>query len=333
MARYRRRHNNRWGLALVLFAAVAGGGAWYFNPWQDAAQPSSFVDPQRPLTTDRPELLTSTNIPPDVPEHGSPAATDTPARTTVEATPRADALLATGRQALARGEWVTARTQLNEALRLGVPAAELSQVQADLVRIANETIFSPRICDNDLLVERYVVQPGDSLGKIASQHQLGPEFIASINGISNVNLIRAGQTLKLVRGPFRAVVDKAAHTLDVYLGDYLVRHFRVGLGAEGSTPTGEWRVSVKLVNPTYYPPRGGKIVAADDPQNPLGERWIGLEGVSGEALGQERYGVHGTIDPDSIGRNASHGCIRMFNEDVEFLYDLLVVKHSTVTVK
>ncbi|HNQ24197.1 MAG TPA: L,D-transpeptidase [Phycisphaerae bacterium] len=64
-----------------------------------------------------------------------------------------------------------------------------------------------------------------------------------------------------------------------------------------------------------------------------GIRHRGITRVFREALGQERYGVHGTIDPDSIGRNASHGCIRMFNEDVEFLYDLLVVKHSTVTVK
>jgi hypothetical protein len=127
-------------------------------------------------------------------------------------------------------------------------------------------------------------------------------------------------------GPFRAVVEKEAYSLDVYLGNTFLKHFKVGLGADGSTPTGEWRVGTKLRNPTYYPPRGGRIVAADDPENPLGEHWIGIVGVDGEAAGQERYGIHGTIDPESVGQNISLGCIRLYNEDVELLYSYLVEK-------
>ena len=99
------------------------------------------------------------------------------------------------------------------------------------------------------------------------------------------------------------------------------------------SPTGEWRVATKLMNPTYYPPRGGEIMAADDPKNPLGERWIGLVGISGAAVDQERYGIHGTNEPDSIGKSVSMGCIRMHNEDVEALYSYLVETHSTVTVR
>ena len=55
-------------------------------------------------------------------------------------------------------------------------------------------------------------------------------------------------------------------------------------------------------------------------------------GVSGEAAGQERYGIHGTIEPESVGRNVSMGCIRMYNEDVEQLFSYLVEKDSTVLV-
>jgi lipoprotein-anchoring transpeptidase ErfK/SrfK len=117
------------------------------------------------------------------------------------------------------------------------------------------------------------------------------------------------------------------------LGTTFVHQFPVGLGLDGSTPRGEWRVRTKLLNPTYYPPRGGDIIAADDPRNPLGERWIALEGLSGEALGQQRYGIHGTIEPESIGREESLGCIRMYNEDVQQLYTYLVEKHSTVTIR
>jgi lipoprotein-anchoring transpeptidase ErfK/SrfK len=72
---------------------------------------------------------------------------------------------------------------------------------------------------------------------------------------------------------------------------------------------------------------------ADDPRNPLGERWIGLEGVSGSAVGMMAYGIHGTIEPESIGKSVSMGCVRLHNADVEQLYDLLVIDKSQVTIE
>ena len=211
--------------------------------------------------------------------------------------------------------------------------ADIATLRAELTRIGRETIFSRRIFDDDPWVERYIIKTGDSLAKIGKQYKITDDLLASINGIKNKNLIRVGQSLKVIRGPFHAVIDKKSYTLDVLLGQTLVNHFKVGLGEDGSTPRGEWRVSTKLRNPTYHPSRGGKIIAADDPENPLGERWIGLEGTGGEAVGQLRYGIHGTIEPDSIGRDASLGCVRLFNEDVELLYSYLIEKHSTVTIQ
>jgi len=210
--------------------------------------------------------------------------------------------------------------------------ATATLVRAELTRLGDETVFSGRVLPGDPLVDRYVVKAGDSLAKIASQNAVTADLLAAINGIADKHLIREGQTIKVVKGPFRAVIHKKSYVLDVYVGDTFVKSFRVGLGAEGSTPTGEWRIKNKLENPTYYPPRGGVIVAADDPQNPLGERWIGLEGVSGEAVSQERYGIHGTSDPDSIGKSVSLGCVRLHNADVEKLYTYLIEGRSTVTV-
>jgi lipoprotein-anchoring transpeptidase ErfK/SrfK len=109
--------------------------------------------------------------------------------------------------------------------------------------------------------------------------------------------------------------------------------FPVGLGAEDTTPTGRWKIRNKLTHPPYYPPRGGKVIGADDPANPLGGYWMGLEGVEGAAVGQDSYGIHGTNEPDSIGKRCSMGCIRMRNEDVTFVYELLVAHDSIVTVK
>jgi len=205
-------------------------------------------------------------------------------------------------------------------------------LQAELTRIGTETIFSTRVLPNDPLVFRYVIQPGDTLGKVAKANKISSDLLADINGIHNKNMIRAGQTLKVIRGPFNAVVVSSEHTMGLYLGKTFVRQYRVGLGLDNGTPTGTWEVATKLLNPTYYPPRGGRIVPGDDPANPLGGRWVGLTGVEGEAVGQLRYGLHGTNEPDTIGKSVSLGCIRMFNEDIAQVYTYLIEKHSHVQV-
>jgi lipoprotein-anchoring transpeptidase ErfK/SrfK len=136
------------------------------------------------------------------------------------------------------------------------------------------------------------------------------------------------------------VVSKSQFRMDLYLGSpgeagaTYVTSFRVGLGKDSSTPTGKWNVKPggKVKNPVYYSPRGEGVIGADDPKNPLGDYWLALEGAAGEAVGKESYGIHGTIEPDSIGKQASMGCIRMLNDDVARVYELLVDGKSTVVV-
>jgi lipoprotein-anchoring transpeptidase ErfK/SrfK len=193
-------------------------------------------------------------------------------------------------------------------------------------------VFSPRIFPNDPLAAVHVLSSGEVLARVAERYRISPELIASVNNIANMNVVRVGQRLKVLNGPLHAVVHKSRFEIWVYLGDTLIERFPVGLGVEGSTPTGRWQVSEKLTNPTYYPPRGGAVVAADDPQNPLGEHWIALQGVEGESVGQSGYGIHGTNEPHTIGKNASLGCIRLHNEDVARLYTMLARNESTVTI-
>ena len=336
MARRRRNRGSRTlRTALVLVGVTVLGWWWLYSG--DTATPE--IDTTlglglRPaLTTDRPEVVPDARPRPGVSEKGTDLD-----RTTTEPdggliTGRAPSLIAAGKQALERNDPVAARTHFSEALELGAGGAAVVYLRAVLNRLGGETIFSERLFDNDPFTTAYVIQPGDNLVKIASANKVSADLLADVNYIPNKNMIRAGRRIKIIQGPFRAVVDKAAFSLDVYLGNTFVRHYKVGLGADGSTPSGEWRVATKLVNPTYYPPRGGEIRAADDPENPLGERWIGLEGVGGGAVGMLRYGIHGTVEPDSIGQSSSMGCIRMYNEDVEALYTYLVERHSTVTIR
>jgi lipoprotein-anchoring transpeptidase ErfK/SrfK len=336
MARRRRRRNNRKLLTFSSFAASLTLGWWWLG---DGAADQSAIDQtlalgtQRPLTTDRAEVVPEKGPRPNVTEKGSNSSTPLDAGEKQTSPQRVKSLITAGKQALANDDLIAARAHFSEAMANGAEGEDALLLRAELTRIGEETIFSPRVLDGDPHVIRYIIKPGDVLAKIASTYKISSDLIAGINGIANKHMIRAGRGIKVIKGPFRAVIDSKTFTMDVYLDGTFVKHYKVGMGIDGSTPTGEWRVATKLTNPTYYPPRGGKIVAADDSENPLGERWISLDGISGNAVGQLRYGIHGTIEPESIGQNASLGCIRMYNEDVEALYTYLVEKHSTVTIR
>jgi lipoprotein-anchoring transpeptidase ErfK/SrfK len=241
-------------------------------------------------------------------------------------------LIETARTALEDNNLVAARTNFAQALNAGLPPAQADEVRAELTELAEETIFNPAMLEGDPLTDAYVIKSGDSLAKIAKEHRVTADLLAQINNIKDPARIRAGWRIKVIHGPFHGVVSKSGFSLDLYLQDTFVRQYKVGLGTDGSTPTGDWLCKDKLVNPKFYPPRGGKIIPGGHPENPLGTRWVGLKGVGGEAVGQFRYGLHGTIDPSSIGKNVSMGCIRMHNEDVEVVYTLLIDKHSHVVV-
>jgi lipoprotein-anchoring transpeptidase ErfK/SrfK len=100
----------------------------------------------------------------------------------------------------------------------------------------------------------------------------------------------------------------------------VLKVFPVAVGADDSpSPDGEFQIINRLSNPTYYHP--GKVIPAG-PANPLGSRWIGLN--------LKGYGIHGTNAPRSIGKAASHGCIRMAKRDLEQLFDMVRVGDTVV---
>ena len=70
----------------------------------------------------------------------------------------------------------------------------------------------------------------------------------------------------------------------------------------------------------------------DDPDYPLGSRWIGLEGIKGAAKDRTGFAIHGTIKPKEIGQASSQGCIRLHNGDAILVYKLLVPMHSLIEV-
>ncbi|HXY00667.1 MAG TPA: L,D-transpeptidase [Candidatus Limnocylindrales bacterium] len=108
----------------------------------------------------------------------------------------------------------------------------------------------------------------------------------------------------------RIVVSIPDHKLALLEDDLVVRVYAIAVGAPTSpSPVGEFFVAQRVENPGYYHPG---VIVPPGKGNPLGTRWVGLN-VKG-------VGIHGTNRPDSIGKNASHGCIRLRNRDIEDLF-------------
>ena len=169
----------------------------------------------------------------------------------------------------------------------------------------------------------YKVKAGDSLIKIAKKYNINYAFIMRINNKSRT-LIKIGERLKILKGELSLLVDKSDYTLTILLNGHYIKQYPVGIGKSDKTPVGVFIVDNKLEKPTWYAPDG--VYPYGHPKNVLGTRWIGFEDKN-DLYG---YGIHGTADPDSIGKDMSNGCIRMKNENVEELYDFVKSKTRVV---
>jgi lipoprotein-anchoring transpeptidase ErfK/SrfK len=115
--------------------------------------------------------------------------------------------------------------------------------------------------------------------------------------------------------PRRIVISIQDRKLALLQGDKTIKIWETAVGTEATpSPAGVYTIITRLSRPTYYHP--GKVIAPG-PSNPLGTRWLGLN-IKG-------FGIHGTNVPTSIGKNSSHGCIRMRNRDIEELFELVTV--------
>jgi len=98
----------------------------------------------------------------------------------------------------------------------------------------------------------------------------------------------------------------------------VVKVYTVSVGKPSTpSPVGTFTIQRRVKNPVYQ--HEGKAIQPG-PANPVGSRWMGLS-VKG-------YGIHGTNEPKSIGKAASHGCIRMARKDLEEMYEMVHVGDS-----
>lgn len=191
-----------------------------------------------------------------------------------------------------------------------------------LERVNARIFFSPHAHPN--IVTFHKVKYGDILVGIAKKHKVYSERIARVNNLKNRNSIRAGQTLRIILGRSRVKISKSRFNMDVYLGNLFFKRYKIGIGKSDQTPIVVTQVSKSRDDfPDYTDPNTGELFPYGHKRNPIGTRWIGF------TMGQG-YGIHGTTEPQSIGKAMSDGCIRMLNRDVEYLYDFTMVGDEVI---
>lgn len=172
-----------------------------------------------------------------------------------------------------------------------------------------------RIIFSDMLLPgstSYTVQKGDTLSRIARKHGTTVELLAKKNRLAGP-AIRAGAKLIVPTARISIAVDKSQNILTLKADGAIVKTYRVATGKDFSSPTGTFTIVNKIVDPPWY--TTGAVIPPGSPKNILGTRWLGIN--------KPGYGIHGTTDPASIGRQATAGCVRMKNADVEELYAIV----------
>lgn len=170
-------------------------------------------------------------------------------------------------------------------------------------------------------ITNHVVRSGEVLNVIARKYKTTSDSILFVNNMGS-DRIRINQRLR---------IDLSSYLIDVSIPEYKMRVYRiwegqtnffksysVGTGKNDNTPRGDFIIDLKQKEPVWYKDNS-KPIPYGDPENALGTRWM--------AISSPGFGIHGTWEPDSVGKASSAGCVRLRNEDVEELYSL--VKEGT----
>ena len=193
-----------------------------------------------------------------------------------------------------------------------LPLEERSRAIELFHSITDELFLSAahnEFCDN------YVVKSGDSYDKIASRHHISTNLLYDLNNRPRgASMLHLNDNLKVPKGDPSVIIRKRDFTCSVYFGKNLVRQYIIAHGRNNNTPVGTTSVASMTIDPEKSA-RG-----SNDPRGEMKLRWIGLDTYADNRTG---FGLHGTQYPDSIPGMTSAGCIRMTDDDVLEIYDIV----------
>ncbi len=246
------------------------------------------------------------------PKDEAAATSASPEQTARTADPDFDARLAEAARLQASGQTTAAREAARALLAGASEPHSIQKAEELLTAIHKQMVFGPLPMAEKI---DHVIQRGETLGALADRHGTTVSLIMRANQLSG-NLIRVGDRLRIFHGTLRVWVDKSDNVLKVYLNDDFFLRYRVGTGQHSRTPAGSYRITLRQKHPTWYRP-DGKEIPYGDPENLLGTHYL--------KLNTPGIGLHGTWEPHTIGSQSSAGCVRLLNEHIEELHDLLPV--------
>lgn len=226
-------------------------------------------------------------------------------------------MLIQAKELSAKGDLSGLKTVYQKLIDNFPASSEVMSWQKKIEEINMRLLFSAALVPGSTL---YEIKPGDTLNKIALNFRTTVDLIKASNGIRS-DKIAMGRKIKVWNAPFSIVVDKSQNILLLKSNEEVFKTYFVSTGKNNSTPVGNFKITSKLVNPAWF--KAGAVVPAGSPENILGTRWLGFE-LAG-------YGIHGTVDPQSLGKQVTQGCVRMANSDVEELYSI-VPEGTEVTI-
>ena len=231
-------------------------------------------------------------------------------RVQAASSPSSKELHAQAQQMKKNRDILKARRVYQEILKNHPDAENIDQIQKELETLNMDVIFSTKMLPNKTAMHEVVA--GDTLGKMAKKYGTTIELIQKSNNLKS-DIIRIGQKLRVWTGKFNMLIDKSQNILILKDGNQVIKVYDVSTGENNSTPVGTFKVTTKLLDPVWF--NRGVVVPPESPHNVLGTRWLGFD-LPG-------YGIHGTIDPQTIGNQVTAGCVRMRNEEVEELYSMI----------
>jgi lipoprotein-anchoring transpeptidase ErfK/SrfK len=253
----------------------------------------------------------------------APAPAIHPAQGTSAPLPAAPAPATVSPQLLSNIKATIDAGQLQDAQQMLYQALDQGE-NPEIVRLLGEVnmklLLSPLMMPGK---EYYVIQSGDYLQKIAKKFNTTIPLIKKMNGMQS-DTIRLGDRLLVFNGKkniFSIHVSKSRNELDLLLNGKLFKRYLVGTGKFGKTPVANFTIVDKISEPTWTRPSDNRRIEYGDPENLLGSRWMAIKSKEHPEL--TGFGIHGTWQRDSIGKQSSNGCIRMLNEEVEELFDIV----------
>ena len=303
---YQGRGRKRWKMifTLIILLQLLGVGVYLYSK-SEKSDPKP--TPEASTMEFVPEGLSPKSVTPSTPSHS----------------PEAKGLVADAQAAIDAGQLASAQSSLSKAVSQSSDPEAIKLLGDVNMQLLKSALMMPG-------KEYYVIQSGDYLQKISKKYNTTVALLKTMNGMES-DVIRLGDRLLVFNSTFTIRVSKSRNELDLISNGRIFKRYSVGTGKFGKTPAVKFTIVDKIIEPPWTRPADNKQIEYGDPENVLGSRWMAIKSADHPEL--TGFGIHGTWERNSIGQQSSAGCIRMLNEDVEELFDLVPRKTSVMIVE